>query len=119
MAAIDTDATPGTTPMRQPLENMRDAKSNYGPIIYRKGPSVLRALEYKIGAEAFRAGSKLFLERHAYACGDWHDLRDALEEALGGRGLARATTARPGSRARACPSSRAPSRRRTTPTPAS
>ncbi|MCB9834322.1 MAG: ERAP1-like C-terminal domain-containing protein [Planctomycetes bacterium] len=86
VAAIDTDATPGTTPMRQPLRNMMDAKSNYGPIIYRKGPAVLRALEYAMGEEAFQRGSRLFLDRHAYDCGSWFDLKAALEEAGEGEG---------------------------------
>ena len=82
-SALETDATAGSTPMRQPLMNMADAKSNYGPIIYKKGPAVLRALEYMIGEEAFQKGSKLFLERHAYDCGSWEDLRYALEDAWG------------------------------------
>ncbi|MFT7618019.1 MAG: aminopeptidase N [Planctomycetota bacterium] len=82
-SAIATDATAGSTPMRQPLRNMDDAKSNYGPIIYSKGPAVLRALEYMIGEDAFRRGSKLFLDRHAFACGSWTELRHALEDAWG------------------------------------
>ncbi len=82
-SALETDVTEGSAPMRQPLANMDDAKSNYGPIIYRKGPAVLRALEYMIGADAFQRGSRLFLERHAFGNGSWVDLRFALEDAWG------------------------------------
>ena len=80
-SALDVDITSGSTPIRQALANMQDAKSQYGPIIYRKGPAVLRALEYTVGKAAFKKGTQLFLEKYAFASGSWDDLRKSFEEA--------------------------------------
>jgi aminopeptidase N len=43
--AYDVDRTPGTNPIRQPLENLNEAGSLYGAIIYQKAPVVMRQLE--------------------------------------------------------------------------
>ncbi|MCA8964937.1 MAG: hypothetical protein KDC48_08615, partial [Planctomycetes bacterium] len=42
--AYEVDATPGTTPVFQALDNLADAKSAYGAIVYNKAPAVLREL---------------------------------------------------------------------------
>ena len=42
LGAVRTDATRGTTAIRYPLQNLADAKSAYGAIVYAKGPAVLR-----------------------------------------------------------------------------
>jgi hypothetical protein len=42
LGAVRTDATRGTTAIRYPLQNLADAKSAYGAIVYSKGPAVLR-----------------------------------------------------------------------------
>ncbi len=82
-AALDVDTTPGATPIRQPLPNLLDAKSQYGPIIYRKAPAVLRQLMLQIGEERFRRGVRLFLNDHAFGVGDWNALKSAFETASG------------------------------------
>jgi len=82
-AALDVDTTPGATPIRQPLPNLLDAKSQYGPIIYRKAPAVLRQLMLQIGEEAFRSGVRLFLNHHAFGVGDWLALKQDFEVATG------------------------------------
>jgi aminopeptidase N len=79
--AYAVDATPGTTPIWQELGNLDDAKSAYGPIVYNKAPAVLRELEGRLSEERFRAGVKLFLERHAFSSARWDDLVAALAEA--------------------------------------
>jgi aminopeptidase N len=79
--AYEVDATPGTTPVFQELQNLADAKSAYGAIVYNKAPAVLRALHERLGADAFRAGLQRFLERHAFANAEWRDLAAALEDA--------------------------------------
>ena len=81
--AYGVDLTSGTTPVWQELANLDLAKSNYGPIVYNKAPSVLKQLEFLVGDTAFRAGVHLFLTRHAYANATWRDLLDAVEEASG------------------------------------
>jgi aminopeptidase N len=48
-AAYDVDRTAGTNAIRQPLENLNDAASLYGAIVYQKSPIVMRLLEMKVG----------------------------------------------------------------------
>lgn len=81
--AYATDATRGTTPVWQELPNLELAKSNYGPIVYNKAPSIIKQLEHLVGDTAFRAGMRLFLTRHAYRNATWQDLLAALEETSG------------------------------------
>ncbi len=81
-AALDVDTTPGATPIRQRLPNLLDAKSQYGPIIYRKAPAVLRQLMLQIGEASFQKGVRLFLNRHAFGVGDWEALKDGFEAAM-------------------------------------
>ncbi|MEC7723898.1 MAG: M1 family aminopeptidase, partial [Planctomycetota bacterium] len=49
--AYAVDATPGTTPIFQELQNLADAKSAYGAIVYNKAPAVLRALFSQLGPD--------------------------------------------------------------------
>jgi aminopeptidase N len=79
--AYRTDATRGTTPLRQPLANLSAAKSAYGSIVYSKGPAVLRQAEFYLGAAAFRRAVRDFVKRHAYGAADWSDLVRAFERA--------------------------------------
>jgi aminopeptidase N len=80
-SAYRTDATRGTTPLRQPLANLSAAKSAYGAIVYSKGPAVLRQAEFYLGEPAFRRAVRDFLKRHAYGAADWSDLVRAFERA--------------------------------------
>jgi aminopeptidase N len=80
-AAYRTDATRGTTPLRQPLHNLSAAKSAYGAIVYSKGPALLRQAEFYLGEHVFRRAVRDFLQRHAYAAADWRDLVRAFERA--------------------------------------
>jgi aminopeptidase N len=79
--AYEVDGTPGTTPVFQELQNLADAKSAYGAIVYNKAPAVLRSLYERLGADVFRAGLKRFLERHAFGSAEWRDLAAALQDA--------------------------------------
>jgi len=81
--AYATDATAGTTPVWQSLGNLDQAKSNYGPIVYNKAPSILRQLEYLVGERAFQRGVQAFLQKHAYANATWRDLLGAIGTAAG------------------------------------
>ena len=76
--AYEVDGTPGTVPVFQQLQNLADAKSAYGPIVYNKAPALLRALNEQLGDTAFRAGLKMFLEMHAFGNAEWRDLANAL-----------------------------------------
>ena len=50
-AAYDVDRTAGTNAIRQPLENLNEAGTLYGAIIYQKAPIVMRQLEMILGEE--------------------------------------------------------------------
>ena len=79
--AYSVDATSGTTPVYQKLENLADAKSQYGAIVYNKAPAVLRELNVRLGPQVFQKGLQIFLRRHAFGNATWQDLVKALEEA--------------------------------------
>jgi aminopeptidase N len=77
--AYQVDRTAGTNPIRQQLGNLNDAGQMYGPIIYQKAPIVMRQLEMMIGADAFRAGMRDYLKRHAFGNATWLDLVAILD----------------------------------------
>jgi aminopeptidase N len=79
--AYEVDGTPGTTPVFQELQNLADAKSAYGAIVYNKAPAVLRELHDRLGPAVFREGLQRFLQAHAFDNADWRDLARALEAA--------------------------------------
>lgn len=81
--AYAVDATSGTTPVWQDLENLDLAKSNYGPIVYNKAPAVLEQLEFLVGDTAFRDGVRAFLKQHAYTNATWQELLSAVGGAGG------------------------------------
>ena len=77
--AYAADSTSGTNSVWQPLENLDQAKSNYGPIVYNKAPAIIKQLAFLVGEERFRAGLHAFLVRHGYANATWRDLLSAIE----------------------------------------
>jgi aminopeptidase N len=79
-AAYDVDRTPGTNPIRQPLDNLNDAGSLYGAIIYQKAPIMMRQLERLIGEERLRDGLRRYLQKYAFANASWPDLIALLDE---------------------------------------
>jgi len=81
--AYAVDATRGTTPVWQSLENLDQAKSNYGAIVYNKAPSVLKQLEYLVGPTRFQLGVRRFLDQHAYDNATWRDLLTAISAERG------------------------------------
>lgn len=78
-AAYDVDRTAGTNAIRQPLENLKDAGTLYGAIIYQKAPIVMRQLEAMIGAGALRDGLRAYLKRYAFGNASWPDLIAILD----------------------------------------
>jgi aminopeptidase N len=79
-AAYEVDRTAGANPIRQPLDNLRDAGSLYGAIIYQKAPIVMRQLEALVGEAAFRDGLRDYLGRYAFANATWSDLVRILDD---------------------------------------
>jgi aminopeptidase N len=77
--AYGVDRTAGANPIRQPLENLRDAGSLYGAIIYQKAPVVMQQLETLVGDTVFRDGLRTYLDRHRYGNATWPDLIGILD----------------------------------------
>ncbi len=73
-AAYDVDRTAGANAIRQPLANLDEAGSLYGPIIYLKSPVVFRQLEHLIGADTFRDALRECLSTYRFGNVDWPTL---------------------------------------------
>ena len=78
-AAYSVDRTPGTHPIRQRLDNLQEAGSLYGNIIYDKAPIVMRQLEWVIGSDGFRKGLQDYLRNFAGRNASWSDLIRSLQ----------------------------------------
>jgi aminopeptidase N len=79
-AAYDVDRTPGTNAIRQRLDNLNEAGSLYGAIIYQKAPIVMRQLEMTLGVENLRDGLRQYLRRYSFGNASWPDLIALLDE---------------------------------------
>ncbi len=80
-AAYDVDRTAGTNAIRQPLENLAEAGTLYGAIIYEKAPIVMRQLEMILGEDRFRDGLREYLGAHRFGNATWPDLIAVLDAA--------------------------------------
>ena len=78
-AAYDVDRTAGTNAIRQRLDNLNEAGSLYGAIIYQKAPIVMRQLEMIVGEASFRDGLRDYLKAHAFGNATWPDLIRVLD----------------------------------------
>jgi aminopeptidase N len=78
-AAYDVDRTAGANPIRQRLDNLTDAGSLYGAIVYQKAPVVMRQLEMIIGAVDLRDGLREYLQKYAFGNASWSDLISLLD----------------------------------------
>jgi puromycin-sensitive aminopeptidase len=82
-AAYDTDALAATRPIEYEVVSPADAEGMYDILTYEKGAAVVRMMEQYLGEDQFRAGVRLYLQRHSYGNTRTTDLWDALEEASG------------------------------------
>jgi aminopeptidase N len=78
-AAYSVDRTAGANPIRQRLDNLQEAGSLYGNIIYHKAPIVMRQLERGMGKDAFQAGLREYLRKYAGGNASWPDLIAVLQ----------------------------------------
>jgi len=78
--AYSVDRTAGSNPVNQTLENLRDAGTLYGTIIYHKAPIVMRNLEELTGEGKLKEGLREYLENHRYDNATWLDLVRILDD---------------------------------------
>src|SRR6184192_1523585 len=90
--ALALDALANTHPIYGEVRSVAEATQNFDAITYEKGAAVVRMLEHFLGAEKFRDGVRLYMQRHregnAVAADLWHAL-----EAASGREVARVAQA--------------------------
>ena len=78
-ASLAEDRTLGSNPIRQPLDNLRNAGLIYGNIIYNKAPIMMQKLVEIMGEEAYREGIREYLRTYAYNNATWDDLINILD----------------------------------------
>ena len=79
-AAYGVDRTAGANPIRQQLDNLQDAGTLYGNIIYHKAPIMMRQLERLMGEAAFKEGLREYLKTYANGNATWPDLIRILDD---------------------------------------
>ncbi len=77
--AYEVDRTRGANPIRQALENLQQAGTLYGPIIYQKAPVVMKHLELLMGEDPFRDGLREYLATHQFGNATWGGLIEILD----------------------------------------
>jgi len=82
-AAFAVDGLRSTRPIEFPVRHPDEASAMFDVLTYEKGASVLRMLEQYLGAEEFRKGICLYLNKHKYGNAETTDLWDALEQSSG------------------------------------
>jgi len=78
-SAYSEDRTKGATPIKQDLDNLKNAGTLYGRIIYNKAPIMMRQLEALVGEVSFRNGMRNYIETYANDNADWDDLVALLD----------------------------------------
>lgn len=80
VSAYSEDRTAGSTSIKQPLENLKDAGLIYGQIVYDKAPIVMKKLVELMGEESFRKGIQEYLNTYLYSNATWEDLITILDK---------------------------------------
>lgn len=78
-SAYSEDRTAGANPIKQELNNLRNAGLVYGNIIYTKSPVVMAMLIRMMGKDAFRQGIREYLKTYSYGNATWEGLITILD----------------------------------------
>jgi aminopeptidase N len=81
--AMAVDARSSSHPVVQKIENVAQASQAFDRITYAKGQAVIRMVESYVGEDAFRAGVRAYMKRHAYGNTVSDDLWAEVEKASG------------------------------------
>ncbi|MET0272701.1 MAG: M1 family metallopeptidase [Phenylobacterium sp.] len=79
--AMRLDARTGTHPVITPIPDVFAAANAFDAITYQKGQAVIRMLEAYVGEDAFRAGVRSYIAKHAYGNAVSDDLWAELQKA--------------------------------------
>ena len=78
-SAYAEDRTKGATAIKQPLNNLKNAGTLYGNIIYHKAPIMMRQLEALVGEVPFKRAMRNYVSKFANDNADWNDLVTLLD----------------------------------------
>ncbi|MBC7506407.1 MAG: M1 family metallopeptidase, partial [Sandarakinorhabdus sp.] len=84
-AAMGLDALKTTHPVVQHVETVEQASQAFDSITYQKGEAVIRMLEDYVGADAWRAGVRAYMKKHAYGNTVTDDLWREIDAASPGK----------------------------------
>ncbi len=79
-SAYGVDRTGGANPIQQKLDNLQNAGTVYGAIIYQKAPIVMRHLERMVGSEPFQLSLQQYLRQFEYGNATWDDLVAIIDD---------------------------------------
>ncbi len=79
--AMDVDSRAAARQIRQPITGDERISNAFDAITYEKGGAVLAMFERYLGPEPFRAGLRLYMQRHRFGSATAYDLLQALAEA--------------------------------------
>ena len=80
-AAMERDALATTHPVVQRISSADEISQAFDTITYEKGSAVINMLENYVGADAWRAGVRAYMAKHAYGNTVSGDLWSAVEKA--------------------------------------
>ena len=86
-AAMRLDSLKSTHPVECPVNHPDEVAELFDLISYEKGCSVLYQIQMFITDKVFRDGVREYIEKHAFANTETHDLWDALEESCKKHGI--------------------------------
>jgi aminopeptidase N len=78
--AYEVDRTAGANPIGQQLQNLQNAGTLYGGIIYHKSPIVMKQLERMAGTEQLQLGIREYIRNNAYGNASWNDLIACIDK---------------------------------------
>ena len=77
-SAYSVDRTRGANPINQKLNNLNNAGTLYGSIIYHKSPIVMQMLENNTSEKILQDGLREYLSKFSYSNATWEDLISIL-----------------------------------------
>lgn len=79
-SSYSVDRTSGANPIQQKLDNLKNAGTLYGSIIYHKAPIVMGKLENQTGEKLMQDGLRKYLSDYQYGTATWSDLIHILDK---------------------------------------
>jgi len=79
-SSYSIDRTKGANPISQKLDNMKNAGTLYGPIIYHKAPIMMNHLEDLISEDTLKSAVRQYLKNYQYQNATWDNLVQIIDK---------------------------------------